>query len=412
MAPAHKMSWILEELGFTQDSRKSEVALDAALAHIHSEGSRVKPKKLRTQIPAKALEPISQGTYTMRGRQQIMEHIQKCLQKPLENSNWRQIYVALVITRQAMLNGEPLLFEEIAEGRHFNPLQQISLLTHYKMDGIGIESEHLICSKASALHDELLPPIQAAIEARIALKASMKQHPKTKAPVTTDVSPHADAGLLGAILQEVGFTQEPEQLTQSEVELAEALAYIPTIDIQPKRLRTLIPQKSLQIISKGTHTDKGRLLIMQHLRKFLRSDISDWRPVHAAIVIASEAILNGSPTLLQDIAEGRHFDPMQRLVMLEKYESGEDDGNAHAATNLINQKAHALCNELNVRLQGLQAPAVAPIVPQKEEQSDVQMQISMEQPQEHSGANEVSAEGLTKPQPEDYSEEKLEADGI
>merc|ERR1719161_3127314 len=99
---------------------------------------------------------------------------------------------------------------------------------------------------------------------------------------------------------------------QSEIELAEALVHIPAMDIQPKRLRTLIPQEHLQKISKGTYTDKGRQMIMQHLRRVLHSDVSDWHSVFAAIAIASEAVLNGSPALFQEISQGRHFDLLQR----------------------------------------------------------------------------------------------------
>jgi len=350
------MSWILEELGIAQDAsapRQSEVALDAALAHVHSEGMRVKPKKMQTRIAEKVLQPISQGTHTKRGRQQIMKHLEECFQKPLENDNWRKIHSSLVIASQAMLNGSPTLLEEIAEGRHFNPLQQVSLLSHYKMEGISIDSEKLVRSKASALHDELQPQLQAAIEADKIAKLV------TKVPLTTTTPPYQSKGLLTALFWEVGLMQDTDQPTQTEVELAEALAFIPSIDVQPKRMRTLVPQVHLQKISKGTHTDKGRQMIMQHLRSFLMADVSDWRPVYAAIVIASEALLKGSPILLQDISEGRHFDPLQRLVLLETYESGDDDGNARAATNLIRQKAHELRDALAQKLQpSTPAPAV------------------------------------------------------
>jgi len=82
----------------------------------------------------------------------------------------------------------------------------------------------------------------------------------------------------------------------------------------------------LGFIIRASHDKDDRRKIMLHLHACLSNMASaQWRSVHAALVVMEELVNKGSDDLLHELANGIHFDLVQRCSFLEQYEYGYDD---------------------------------------------------------------------------------------
>merc|ERR1719387_3022706 len=66
-----------------------------------------------------------------------------------------------------------------------------------------------------------------------------------------------------------------------------------------------------------------------------------WRRIYAALLLTEELVLNGSSSLVSEIASGYHFDLLQQPSFLEHFQSVDDrhDGRAQA---LVRSKAQSV----------------------------------------------------------------------
>mmetsp|Transcript_10483 Transcript_10483/g.28710 ORF Transcript_10483/g.28710 Transcript_10483/m.28710 type:complete len:340 (-) Transcript_10483:41-1060(-) len=105
----------------------------------------------------------------------------------------------------------------------------------------------------------------------------------------------------------------------------------------------------LRSIVTSTHDPDDRRDILRHLQECLaESSGRRWRRVHGGLVLLEELIKNGAPALITEISEGMHFDPVQRLTFIERFEYKED----RRVQGIVRQKATALRADLIDRLQG------------------------------------------------------------
>merc|ERR1719453_2119059 len=63
-----------------------------------------------------------------------------------------------------------------------------------------------------------------------------------------------------------------------------------------------------------------------------------WRRIHAALILAEDVILNGSPALAIEIASGLHVDLCQRLAFLEQFEIAKN----HRVQKMMRSRARAV----------------------------------------------------------------------
>lgn len=110
----------------------------------------------------------------------------------------------------------------------------------------------------------------------------------------------------------------------------------------PKELFTAVVQAS-------NNTEEDRRTIMMHLRDCLtNTSCFKWRRIYAALLLLEELLQPGaSPELLMETAEGRHFDLIQRLSLLEKFECTTDK----RVQNMVRTKATSLRAEVVPRLE-------------------------------------------------------------
>lgn len=101
-----------------------------------------------------------------------------------------------------------------------------------------------------------------------------------------------------------------------------------------------VPKEFLAVIVESSKEDEEqRRAIMGHLRETLAEPSSiRWRRIHGALVLVEELLEHGAPELLVETAEGRHFDLVQRLSLLERFENSADK----RVQNSIRSKATAL----------------------------------------------------------------------
>lgn len=109
-----------------------------------------------------------------------------------------------------------------------------------------------------------------------------------------------------------------------------------------------IPKELLSVIAEASHSEHDRRVIMHHLRECLAEPSGKrWRRVHAGLCLAEDLLKTGAPELLVETAEGRHFDLIQRLSLLEHFECTNDK----RVQNMVRTKATALRSEAVPRLE-------------------------------------------------------------
>jgi len=115
------------------------------------------------------------------------------------------------------------------------------------------------------------------------------------------------------------------------------------------------PKEALLTVTQSSYNADDRREILRHLQECLgESSGYRWRRVHGGLILLTELLKNGAPSVVTEIAEGMHFDPIQRLSFLERFEYKDD----RRVQNMVRQKATALRAELLDRLHGdLAAPS-------------------------------------------------------
>mmetsp|Transcript_50125 Transcript_50125/g.106593 ORF Transcript_50125/g.106593 Transcript_50125/m.106593 type:complete len:364 (-) Transcript_50125:87-1178(-) len=108
------------------------------------------------------------------------------------------------------------------------------------------------------------------------------------------------------------------------------------------------PPETLNNVANASHDEDQRREILLHMQECLAEPSSRrWRRVNGGLVLLDHLLRRGSPKVVTEIAEGRHFDPLQRLAFLEKFEFSDDK----RVQNMLRQKATALRSEMMLRLQ-------------------------------------------------------------
>lgn len=110
-------------------------------------------------------------------------------------------------------------------------------------------------------------------------------------------------------------------------------------------------KETLANVAEATHDAGSRREIMTHLQESF-SDIgaSQWRRLHGGLVLLDNLLKNGSPKVVSEIGDGLHFDPLQKLSFLERFEHADDP----RVRSIIRQKAGTLRKILIARLSSVE----------------------------------------------------------
>lgn len=110
----------------------------------------------------------------------------------------------------------------------------------------------------------------------------------------------------------------------------------------------LPPKDALTFISQSSQVADNRREIMRHLQECLsESSGARWRRVRGGLVLLEHLLKTGCPVLMSEISEGMHFDPVQRLTFLEKFEYRDD----LRVQGMVRQKATALRADVIARME-------------------------------------------------------------
>lgn len=100
-----------------------------------------------------------------------------------------------------------------------------------------------------------------------------------------------------------------------------------------------VEKDALLAIAQSSHSEDDRRIIMRHIHTCLNDVASSkWRCVYAGLTIADYLLQHGSPDLVTETASGFHFDLVQRLSFLEKFEYSYDK----RVESMVRRKALAL----------------------------------------------------------------------
>lgn len=128
------------------------------------------------------------------------------------------------------------------------------------------------------------------------------------------------------------------------------------------------PKEVLLSLTQASHTVGDRQEIMRHLQGCLTPS-SNWRRIYGGQILLEELLQNGAPALVAEISQGLHFDPVQRLTFLERFEYSQDRRVQH----MLRQKATSLRALLIDKLKNAESledfGGSAPSVPVKQKPS-------------------------------------------
>lgn len=116
--------------------------------------------------------------------------------------------------------------------------------------------------------------------------------------------------------------------------------------------RVDVEKDALLAIAQSSHNEEDRRTIMRHLAVSLSDDSSSkWRVINASLTVVEHLLRHGNQDIVLETASGMHFDLVQRLSFLEKFE------------NSIDKRVESMIRRRALSLRGLfiekQAQAIA-----------------------------------------------------
>eukprot|EP00929_Paragymnodinium_shiwhaense_P052492 TRINITY_DN26297_c0_g1_i1.p1 TRINITY_DN26297_c0_g1~~TRINITY_DN26297_c0_g1_i1.p1 ORF type:complete len:343 (+),score=87.20 TRINITY_DN26297_c0_g1_i1:143-1171(+) len=108
-----------------------------------------------------------------------------------------------------------------------------------------------------------------------------------------------------------------------------------------------VPSKdALIVIVQSTHDPGDRREIMRHLNSCL-TDTSQWRRIYGGLVLLEHLLQKAAPVLITEAAQGHHFDLVQRLTFLEKFDYSTDK----RVQQMVQKKATSLRADMLAKIQ-------------------------------------------------------------
>lgn len=109
-----------------------------------------------------------------------------------------------------------------------------------------------------------------------------------------------------------------------------------------------VPKDALMNIVQASHSADDRREIMTHIRECLaETSQKRWRRIHGGQVLLEQLLQRGSRALVTETSQGMHFDVVQRLTFLERFEFKEDV----RVQAMVRQKASVLRGEVLERME-------------------------------------------------------------
>eukprot|EP00406_Dinophysis_acuminata_P074851 CAMPEP_0179266328 /NCGR_PEP_ID=MMETSP0797-20121207/29360_1 /TAXON_ID=47934 /ORGANISM="Dinophysis acuminata, Strain DAEP01" /LENGTH=249 /DNA_ID=CAMNT_0020974559 /DNA_START=53 /DNA_END=798 /DNA_ORIENTATION=- len=110
-----------------------------------------------------------------------------------------------------------------------------------------------------------------------------------------------------------------------------------------------IPRELFRAVHEAMQTEDDRREVMRHIRGALcEPSGKKWQRVHAGLALVEDLVKNGTPVLRSEIADGLHFDLVQRVSFLEAFQHTGDK----RAESMVRNKAKVLRADLLQLLQG------------------------------------------------------------
>jgi hypothetical protein len=148
-------------------------------------------------IEGSLIAPVVAESHDEGCRREIMNHLRECLSES-SGKRWQRIYGGMALTESLMQHGSAELLGEVAQGRHFDLVQKVSLLEKFNSATKGCSdrrAQAAVRTKATELKGLLVPmleKVRADAEAEKSSTCSSKGKWSEETPSTT-ASTFADA---------------------------------------------------------------------------------------------------------------------------------------------------------------------------------------------------------------------------
>jgi len=110
-----------------------------------------------------------------------------------------------------------------------------------------------------------------------------------------------------------------------------------------------IPEERFTIAIQESREESGRKAIMTHVHQCLRDGTKPkaWKRLNSAMILVEQLLKFGSPALIAEIAVGRHFDIVQKLSLVERFQHTTNE----RAQTIVRSRAKVLKTSLLRRLE-------------------------------------------------------------
>jgi hypothetical protein len=115
-------------------------------------------------IEGELVAPVIAESHDEDMRREIMNFLRECLSEA-SGKRWQRIYGALALTENLMQHGSPALLTEVAQGRHFDLVQKVSILESFDAAARGCtdrRAQDVVRQKAKALRTILAAQLEKA----------------------------------------------------------------------------------------------------------------------------------------------------------------------------------------------------------------------------------------------------------
>jgi len=127
------------------------------------------------EIEGESVAPVIAESHDAECRRDIMRYLHECLSEP-NGKRWQRIYGALALTEKIMQWGSPALLSEVAQGQHFDVVQQVIFLENFDALARGCtdrRAQTVVRKKASELRTILVPWLEKAAAEDLLHSASL-----------------------------------------------------------------------------------------------------------------------------------------------------------------------------------------------------------------------------------------------
>lgn len=233
-------------------------------------------------IEGSLIAPVVAESHDEGCRREIMNHLRECLSEP-SGKKWQRIYGGMALTESLMQHGSAELLGEVAQGRHFDLVQKVSLLEKFNAASKGCSdrrAQAAVRTKATELKEMLVPMLE---QARAGFEAEKGSNCSSKGKWSED-TPSTRASTFSDAL-------ESRQVEQIDNAFSALRDWLDSVDSR---------RGSAQTSPRSSCDDRSEI----------SADDGDWEPLHQSATFNIHPAGPRGLSVIPEVGKEMFFTPM------------------------------------------------------------------------------------------------------